>query len=66
MKLAESKTRDRVVNRVLRRAGWKVVRIWEHELQRGKHSIPHCGTQHSTSKADKIVQRILEKLRVGG
>ena len=24
--------RDRLVNRQLRKAGWKVVRIWEHEL----------------------------------
>jgi DNA mismatch endonuclease (patch repair protein) len=31
-KLAGNKIRDRVVNRTLRRAGWKVVRIWEHEL----------------------------------
>jgi DNA mismatch endonuclease (patch repair protein) len=31
-KLAGNKTRDRVVNRVLRREGWRVVRIWEHEL----------------------------------
>ncbi len=31
-KLAGNKTRDRVVNRTLRRAGWHVLRIWEHEL----------------------------------
>ena len=42
-KLAGNKTRDRVVNRALRRAGrvkwrghhaagWRVLRIWEHEL----------------------------------
>jgi DNA mismatch endonuclease (patch repair protein) len=36
-KLAGNKIRDRVVNRTLRRAGWRVIRIWEHELQRGKH-----------------------------
>ena len=35
-KLAGNKTRDRVVNRTLRRAGWKVVRIWEHALPRLK------------------------------
>jgi DNA mismatch endonuclease (patch repair protein) len=33
-KLAGNKTRDRVVNRALRRAGWRVLRIWEHELTR--------------------------------
>ena len=31
-KLAANKARDRLVNRTLRRAGWRVVRIWEHEL----------------------------------
>jgi DNA mismatch endonuclease (patch repair protein) len=31
-KLAGNKTRDRVVSRALRRAGWRVLRIWEHEL----------------------------------
>jgi DNA mismatch endonuclease (patch repair protein) len=25
-------TRDRLVNRTLRRMGWRVLRIWEHEL----------------------------------
>ena len=33
-KLAGNKTRDRLVNRALRRAGWKVVRVWEHALPR--------------------------------
>jgi DNA mismatch endonuclease (patch repair protein) len=33
-KLAGNKTRDRLVNRALRRAGWRVIRIWEHELAR--------------------------------
>ena len=32
-KLASNKARDRLVNRTLRRAGWRVVRIWEHELK---------------------------------
>lgn len=31
-KLAGNKTRDRVVNRTLRRSGWRVVRIWECDL----------------------------------
>ena len=60
-KLAGNKTRDRLANRALRLAGWKVIRIWEHELQRGKHST--FNAQHSISKAENIVQRILENLR---
>ena len=31
-KLAQNKARDRRVNRALRRAGWRVLRIWGHEL----------------------------------
>ena len=31
-KITSNKIRDRRVNRTLRRAGWKVLRIWEHEL----------------------------------
>src|SRR5690242_14094898 len=31
-KLTANKTRDRVVARTLRRAGWRVMRVWEHEL----------------------------------
>ncbi len=36
-KLEANKARDRKVNRLLRSLGWKVVRIWEHEL---RHSGP--------------------------
>ncbi len=32
-KLARNKQRDRKVTRALRRDGWRVVRIWEHELK---------------------------------
>jgi DNA mismatch endonuclease (patch repair protein) len=33
-KLSANQRRDRLVARTLRRAGWKVVRIWEHEVER--------------------------------
>ncbi|MFA5191443.1 MAG: very short patch repair endonuclease [Verrucomicrobiia bacterium] len=33
-KLAANKARDRQVTRTLRRMGWRVVRVWEHELAR--------------------------------
>lgn len=37
-KLGGNKTRDRLVNRTLRKAGWRVVRIWEHDLpKRGEY-----------------------------
>ena len=33
-KIATNRARDRRVNRALRRLGWTVVRVWEHELRR--------------------------------
>ena len=33
-KIASNKIRDSRVNRALRRAGWRVLRIWEHQLAR--------------------------------
>jgi DNA mismatch endonuclease (patch repair protein) len=33
-KLASNKARDLRVSRVLRRTGWHVIRIWEHELNK--------------------------------
>ena len=33
-KIAANVARDRHVNRELKRAGWRVLRIWEHELAR--------------------------------
>jgi len=31
-KLSSNRARDRLVNRMLRRKGWRVVRVWEHDL----------------------------------
>ncbi len=33
-KINGNKARDRKVNRLLKTKGWKVVRVWEHELRR--------------------------------
>jgi DNA mismatch endonuclease (patch repair protein) len=37
-KLAANRRRDRLVTHSLRKAGWRVVRIWEHDLKRGRHA----------------------------
>jgi DNA mismatch endonuclease (patch repair protein) len=37
-KFARNIARDILVNKTLRRSGWRVLRIWEHELAR-KHEI---------------------------
>ena len=43
-KLSDNRARDRLVTRTLRRAGWRVLRIWEHELAKIKtRSTPHPG-----------------------
>jgi DNA mismatch endonuclease (patch repair protein) len=53
-KLAGNKTRDRLVNRTLRRAGWKVVRIWEHALPRlkAKGQRLKCKAKRSTAQSE--------------
>jgi len=33
-KIAANRTRDRLVARTLRKLGWEVLRVWEHELTR--------------------------------
>lgn len=37
-KLARNKARDQVVRRALRRRGWSVIRVWQHELSRRGHT----------------------------
>jgi DNA mismatch endonuclease (patch repair protein) len=37
-KLAKNQLRDRIVTRTLKKQGWRVVRIWEHELKRSKRA----------------------------
>jgi DNA mismatch endonuclease (patch repair protein) len=33
-KFAANRSRDRKANRALRRGGWRVIRVWEHSLER--------------------------------
>lgn len=33
-KLARNRARDTLVNRTLKKAGWKILRVWQHELLR--------------------------------
>jgi DNA mismatch endonuclease (patch repair protein) len=46
-KLLGNMDRDKLVSRELRKVGWKVVRVWEHEL----------------SNSDRVVKRILAALK---
>jgi DNA mismatch endonuclease (patch repair protein) len=38
-KITANKLRDRLVSRTLRRKGWRVVRIWEHDLRKPSRSL---------------------------
>jgi DNA mismatch endonuclease (patch repair protein) len=52
MKLSANKARDRRVNRVLRKAGWRVVRIWEHDLaKRGEACVRRVQTAVNSSRS---------------
>jgi DNA mismatch endonuclease, patch repair protein len=38
-KVRRNKERDQLTSRTLRRAGWRVLRIWEHELTRKNEAV---------------------------
>ena len=66
-KFARNKARDRLVTRALRRAGWRVLRIWEHELAGIKMaSTPHPGPlpdRGGEGAESRLVRRIQQALR---
>ena len=45
-KMQNNKARDKYVSKTLKQTGWKVIRVWEHEL----------------SNADHVVKRLLDVL----
>ena len=38
VKLGKNRVRDRLVNRTLRAKGWRVMRIWEHDLAKKREA----------------------------
>ncbi len=51
-KLAANKARDRRVNHVLRKDGWRVVRIWEHDLaKRGEVCVRKIQAATNSSRS---------------
>lgn len=46
-KILGNRRRDRAVNRLLRRAGWRVLRIWEHALTRRHTSRTVARLRHA-------------------
>ena len=58
-KFARNKQRDALVNRALRRANWRVLRIWEHAL---RQATRHRATQRRAKKPQDEA-RLLNRLR---
>ena len=54
-KLEGNKARDRLAKQSLRHAGWRVLRIWEHELKSCRVRKAKCGTA-------RLVRRIQRAL----
>lgn len=61
-KLAANKARDRLVNRSLRRNGWRVLRIWEHELKEVRLHQPSPPDYGRAGTADGRMPRLVVKL----
>jgi DNA mismatch endonuclease (patch repair protein) len=49
-KMIRNKARDRFVSRALRARGWRVLRIWEHELARKNETRLLRRIQHAVSR----------------
>lgn len=47
-KLGINRERDRLVNRTLRKHGWRVVRLWEHELRHPERCVTKIQKQMRT------------------
>jgi len=58
-KIEGNKQRDRILNRTLRRTGWRVLRIWEHELSR---QMAASGMKKANGKTARLVRRIQRRL----
>jgi len=54
-KLSANRARDRRVTRLLRQAGWRVIRIWEHELER---QMPHERGNKAGSQTLRLMRQI--------
>ena len=53
-KIAQNKKRDKEVNYILRKSGWKVVRIWEHEIKKN----PEESCRKIIRVLSKVKQRV--------
>jgi DNA mismatch endonuclease (patch repair protein) len=56
-KLSANKKRDRVVTQTLRKLGWQVLRIWEHELTRKNETRLLARIQRALIRESALVRR---------
>jgi DNA mismatch endonuclease (patch repair protein) len=60
-KLARNQARDRLVTRTLRKAGWRVLRIWEHDLHRATRR--RASTKRGEWKAEGGMVRLMGRIQ---
>ncbi|MBI3985892.1 MAG: hypothetical protein HY343_03155 [Lentisphaerae bacterium] len=56
-KFTANKARDLVVVRTLRQAGWRVIRVWEHELAKSPHRCVKRIKEYSHAKPQRTPRR---------
>ena len=61
-KITGNKARDRRVNRLLRAKGWKVLRVWEHELP---PTLGASARQGAREKERRLLRRLSTHLDLG-
>jgi DNA mismatch endonuclease, patch repair protein len=62
-KMSRNIRRDRTITRLLRRQGWRVVRIWEHELTCAPQ---RCVGRIQTALAKPVLHRVAKRSRAHG
>lgn len=54
-KLARNRARDQLVRKKLRKAGWRVLRVWQHELNpKNESRLARRILRHLTASAQRI------------
>lgn len=66
-KLARNHARDRLVTRTLRKAGWRVLRIWEHDLHRAtkRRSTKRMKEGEATPHPGRIRRKFVRRTSSG-
>jgi DNA mismatch endonuclease (patch repair protein) len=63
-KILRNQARDREVNRLLKKAGWRVLRIWEHALTR-KHEARTVARLRRVLEGGKKLKAVGDRQKAG-